>query len=372
MNKSLQQYYLNVMGMPQWQLRKADVHERDDADIIYLPAGLVNDNIAEIADYPVQQQQDNEAEQITPSHNQSENTASETPELNIVEKESASLTAIAESQDVEKKVVQKEVENSQLPPEREASKHSNTAIEAQTQPLIETETVLSESASSEPTLNVPRQQVDETAVTFPDSLKAPLQSLNANIIACTKCSKRAHGEDSVRGRFILNGGQEQESNLLIITDSPTETEYHNGRLLLPDYEQLLMAIFKAVGLTRINIFISPILKCSPADNHPHTKQELKDCKSFLREEIRIIQPKIIVGLGNCVNDFIIDGMQQDTDNESQQAFNLSQARIKPHQIHLEDKVIPLYATFHPAFLYRNPLFKSKALEDWIKISMQLV
>jgi len=356
MNKSLQQYYLNAMGMPQWQLRQTNEHDVQENIVVYLAAGetdlvfpIKNVATSEIVAKPSAEIELKQSSQASFFHSGEGIKAPGSESPKQVDSDSSAKTTVLKAAHKSTEVL-KEPANSIEP---------INVSEAVSKPI--STKALKQEQVSEPALhNKPLHENEQNA----------LAQLESKIIACSKCQRRAYGQDSVGGKFLIHPNAEEDNNLFIITEPPTETEYHNGNYLTPVYKQLLMAILNAVGLTSYNIYLTGILKCSPNDNHPGTDEELNYCQSFLEQELDIVQPRVVISLGSS-SAYLLNKKNPD-DEESDRPISLSKTRLDKHELSLGKHRLPLYSTFHPAFLYRNPLFKSKALDDWIKISSHMV
>ena len=101
-------------------------------------------------------------------------------------------------------------------------------------------------------------------------------------------------------------------------------------------------------------YIANVVKCRAADeagkDRPPSADEIAACLPYLQRQIALIQPKVIVALGKTAA-IALSGLDLDTP--------VAQLRGKVHQV----GGIPMVATYHPAYLLRKPLEKSKAWQD---------
>jgi uracil-DNA glycosylase family 4 len=100
------------------------------------------------------------------------------------------------------------------------------------------------------------------------------------------------------------------------------------------------------------VFIANILKCRPPNNRDPQAEEVEKCTPFLREQIELIKPDVLVALGRIASHFLLDT-----------TTSLSKLRGQVFKFNNT----PLLVTYHPAYLLRTPADKSKAYEDLKKI-----
>ena len=102
-----------------------------------------------------------------------------------------------------------------------------------------------------------------------------------------------------------------------------------------------------------DVFICNVLKCRPPNNRDPLSTEVKECEPYLKHQINLIKPKLIVALGRIAGKTLLG-----VDN------SLKSMRGEIHNYY----DIPLIVTYHPAALLRNPNWKPQAWKDfkWIK------
>jgi DNA polymerase len=109
-------------------------------------------------------------------------------------------------------------------------------------------------------------------------------------------------------------------------------------------DQLLLA----VGMPRESVFICNVLKCRPPGNRNPQPEEIATCSPYLREQIRLVSPEVIVAFGTFASRTLLDSGE-------------SLGRLRG-VVHLFDG-IPLVPTYHPAALLRNPGWIRPTWED---------
>lgn len=161
---------------------------------------------------------------------------------------------------------------------------------------------------------------------------------------CTACQLRAGCTQTVFG------AGDPQANWLFVGEGPGAEEDVQGEPFVGQAGRLLDNMLLALGLKRgSNVYIANVVKCRPPDNRPPEAGEIATCLPYLRRQIRLIQPKVIIALGKTAATALL----QTGD------VTLGSLRGVPHDF--DD--IPLVVTYHPAYLLRSPLEKAHAWED---------
>jgi len=138
----------------------------------------------------------------------------------------------------------------------------------------------------------------------------------------------------------------RQARLMFVGEAPGADEDIQARPFVGRAGQLLTKIIEAIGLKREEVLIGNVNRCRPPGNRPPTFEEASTCKPFLLREIAIVQPEVIVVLGNTAMRNLLDTKE-------------SIGRLRgSFQDYKGIKVMP---TFHPAYLLRDP---SKKRETW--------
>ena len=139
---------------------------------------------------------------------------------------------------------------------------------------------------------------------------------------------------------------------MFVGEAPGADEDAQARPFVGRAGQLLTKIIEAIGFKREDVLIGNINRCRPPGNRPPTSEEVSMCKPFLFREIAVVQPEVIVVLGNTAMRNLLDTNQP-----------ISKVRGKFQDYH-GVKVMP---TFHPAYLLRDPSKKKETWEDLKKV-----
>ncbi|MCT4545021.1 MAG: uracil-DNA glycosylase [Vallitalea sp.] len=168
---------------------------------------------------------------------------------------------------------------------------------------------------------------------------------------CTKCNLHKTRHHMVFGKGDIN------TNLMFIGEGPGEQEDLTGVPFVGKSGQLFDKILNAINISRDEIYIANIVKCRPPNNRNPLESEKKACLPYLRYQVQLIHPKIIVCLGRVAAQCIID-----------KNFKIT----KEHGIWVTRKGYHLIATYHPSALLRDPSKKRDAWEDFKKIKSKYI
>jgi len=166
---------------------------------------------------------------------------------------------------------------------------------------------------------------------------------------CEKCEKC----ELSRGRtHVVFGEGNIKAIIMFIGEGPGHEEDVQGRPFIGKAGQLLTKMIEAIDLKREDVYIANIVKCRPPNNRVPHPEEAQECLPYLRNQVAVIRPKIIVCLGATAGKYIIDeGMRITKDR------GIWNVKGNYHII----------ATYHPAALLRDQGKKKDAWEDFKKV-----
>jgi uracil-DNA glycosylase len=185
----------------------------------------------------------------------------------------------------------------------------------------------------------------------PSLVASNLEELRAAIGDCRRCklcSGRTH---------LVFGVGNPRANLMFVGEGPGRDEDLQGEPFVGRAGQLLTDIItKGIGLRREDVYIANVVKCRPPDNRNPEPDEVAACEPFLKKQIELISPEIIVGLGKFAVQTLL-----------QTKMPITKLRGNWHTYH----GIKLMPTFHPAYLLRNPADKKLVWEDIKKVIKEM-
>ena len=174
-----------------------------------------------------------------------------------------------------------------------------------------------------------------------------LEELKKDCLNCQKCDLA-----KTRTNLVFGVGN-PDTEVLFVGEGPGFNEDMQGEPFVGRGGQLLDKYLKHINLDRNNnIYITNIAKCRPPENRDPSEAEMDCCIEWLREQTRIIKPKIIVCLGRI---------------SAKRLISKDILVTKEHGQFFEKGGIYFMATFHPAALLRNPNNKPAALEDFLAL-----
>jgi len=197
--------------------------------------------------------------------------------------------------------------------------------------------------------------VELTVVQTPDSHmvdELDWPELQQSVAACVACDLHA-----TRTQTVFGSGN-QQADWMIVGEAPGAEEEQQGTPFMGQSGQLLTAMIEAMGLKREQVYITNVLKCRPPENRDPDADEMMACHSFLRRQIALLQPKVILAVGRVAAQNILDSTELMKD-------------LRGKVFKYKDSGIPVVATYHPAYLLRAPTEKRKAWQD-LQMAMRIV
>lgn len=169
-----------------------------------------------------------------------------------------------------------------------------------------------------------------------------LDELERMICNCTKCPL-----GMTRTKFVFGVGN-PHATLMLIGEAPGADEDAQGEPFVGRAGQLLTKILEAINFKRSDVYICNILKCRPPNNRKPTADESALCKPYLKKQIELIKPNVILCLGLTAAENLLGTTE-------------SMTRLRGRVLSYEG--IPVMVTYHPAALLRNPNWKRPTWED---------
>jgi uracil-DNA glycosylase len=173
--------------------------------------------------------------------------------------------------------------------------------------------------------------------------------LREQVLLCAKCPHLVRSR-----KTVVFGAGSIHSSLLFVGEAPGADEDAQGEPFVGAAGQLLTKIIKAMGFSRDTVYIANVLKCRPdtpgqfSGNRKPTGKEMSTCLPYLLEQIKVIQPRVIVALGATAMEGLFG-----------KPLAISRARGHWHQF----DGIPVMPTYHPSYLLHNQAL-SRRREVW--------
>lgn len=198
-------------------------------------------------------------------------------------------------------------------------------------------------AAAPPPINPEAAFVAEVHAAVGEERRKSLDVLAREVAACSKCPELF----STRTQTVFGVGP-LSPELCFVGEAPGADEDAKGEPFVGRAGQLLNDIIRAMGLERSQVYICNTLKCRPPNNATPTPQQCENCRPFFERQIDLVKPKWICCLGAVA-----------AKNVLATETGITKLRGKLH----EYRGIPVLATYHPAYLLRNPPAKRDVWDD---------
>jgi DNA polymerase len=173
-----------------------------------------------------------------------------------------------------------------------------------------------------------------------------LLKIRTDLGECTRC--KLH-----RGRTkLVFGDGNPKAELVFVGEGPGRDEDAQGLPFVGRAGKLLTQMIEAMGLQRKDVYICNVVKCRPPENRTPEKDEVETCSPFLLRQLDAIAPKVIVCLGSVAAQTLL---------ETNRGISLFRGEW------MEFRGTKLMATYHPAYLLRNPSAKGEVWKDLQKV-----
>ena len=184
-----------------------------------------------------------------------------------------------------------------------------------------------------------------TPETLPVSSET-FEQIHSEIGECVRCplhQQRTH---------VVHTEGNRKARLMFVGEAPGADEDAQARPFVGKAGQLLTKIIEAIGLKREEVLIGNVNRCRPPGNRPPTLEEAAMCKPYILREIAIVQPDVIVVLGNTAMHNLL---------ETREGITKLRGKFQDY------KGIKVMPTFHPAYLLRDPSKKRETWDDLKKV-----
>jgi uracil-DNA glycosylase len=130
-------------------------------------------------------------------------------------------------------------------------------------------------------------------------VKTELQIVEAEAMVCTKCELSEHRTN------VVFGSGDPHADLMFVGEGPGQREDELGLPFVGPSGNLLEELLAEIGLTRDEVYIGNVVKCRPPNNRDPRPNEIDACKGYLRSQIELIDPSVVVTLGNFASKLLL-------------------------------------------------------------------
>lgn len=160
-----------------------------------------------------------------------------------------------------------------------------------------------------------------------------LQELETRALVCTQC-----GLAETRTQVVFGVG-DPEARLMFVGEAPGKNEDLQGEPFVGAAGKLLDSLLEEIDLRRSEVYIANVLKCRPPGNRDPRPDEIDACKGYLREQIRLVAPEVVMTLGNFATKLLLNT-----------EVGITRLRGQAYPWWLDAVLVP---TFHPAAALRS-------------------
>ena len=175
-----------------------------------------------------------------------------------------------------------------------------------------------------------------------------LESLRERLESYEDCALKATAMNTVFGTGPA------DADLMVIGEAPGEEEDRKGEPFVGPSGRLLDRMLSAIGLDRGQVYITNTLYWRPPGNRTPTAQEIQACAPFLRRQLALVAPKVLMMVGGAAAKTLL-----------QRSEGIMRLRGRWHTLEVPglDRPVHAIATYHPAYLLRSPGQKREAWQD---------
>lgn len=179
------------------------------------------------------------------------------------------------------------------------------------------------------------------------------KNMNTLRRACCKCQKCALNKTRIQ---VVFGDGDVSAAILFVGEAPGANEDREGHPFIGRGGKLMHTMMEAAGIDPSTVFITNMVKCRPPENRDPSPEEQTVCRDWLNEQIRILNPKIIVCIGRIAAMNLIRNDYKVT---------------KEHGVFYNKDGRTYMGMFHPAAVLRSPRLKDAAQEDFYRLKAYL-
>lgn len=172
-------------------------------------------------------------------------------------------------------------------------------------------------------------------------------------LACSRCTKCALCHTRTN---VVFGIGKRDADIMFIGEGPGEQEDLQGEPFVGPAGKLLDDMLSIIDLDRTNTYIANIVKCRPPRNRDPQDEEQNACIDYLKEQIALVKPRIIICLGRIAAKRMIDP-----------GFRITQQ----HGMWYCDDGVWITAIYHPSALLRDPIKRPETFRDLLEIRAKL-
>ncbi|MQA90326.1 MAG: uracil-DNA glycosylase [Gemmatimonas sp.] len=190
---------------------------------------------------------------------------------------------------------------------------------------------------------------------FPATIPSPgsLQQLHEVMVRCTRCSLFMNRTQ------VVPGSGPSRPDILFVGEAPGASEDREGIPFVGRSGELLEAMLEVAGISREEVFIANVIRCRPPKNRNPRAAELRACRGWMEEQVRLLNPRIVVSLGRyALQHFVAKARVTEVQGRLRKvAYSGGEIRLLP--------------LVHPSAVLRDPSFRPKYEEQFRRLGRLL-
>lgn len=183
-----------------------------------------------------------------------------------------------------------------------------------------------------------------------------MESLANEIRVCSTCTLSVSRTKTVPGEGPV------PCRIMLIGEGPGQKEDESGRPFVGRAGTILTGLLSDTGLSRDDVFITSVVKCRPPNNRTPGKEEIASCIPYLRRQVHIISPLIIVPMGRTATAAVFDMLDL-----TFPSFKEVRGKVFPVPGGKNGTGILVIPVYHPAVITHNPPARSTLEEDFRRL-----
>ncbi len=181
-----------------------------------------------------------------------------------------------------------------------------------------------------------------------------LEDLRATLEAYDGCGLK------FRATQLVFADGNPEAKIMLIGEAPGAEEDRQGKPFVGRSGQLLDRMLGAIGLDRTKVYIANTVPWRPPGNRAPTPEEMELCLPFLRRQVELVAPRLVMTLGGSAMQTVFDT-----------TAGIIKMRGKWQDVSIGNHAVPALPTLHPAYLLRNPPAKQQAWRDLLSLRARI-
>lgn len=180
-----------------------------------------------------------------------------------------------------------------------------------------------------------------------------LKEIKEEVVNCTKCPLHKN-----RNMPVVGEGSHR-ADIMFVGEAPGAQEDKTGRPFCGKAGDILNDLLEEVGLQREEVYIANVLKCRPPNNRDPQQEEIEACTPYLERQIELIEPEVIVGLGNFGTKFVLS--KYNLEGKIEGISQIHGEVFSANTLFGDIKIVPMY---HTAVATYNPNMIDTLKEDF--------